>query len=114
MDNWLKGLIAAACIVVIVGGGYSAWGEYQHRQQAETSAQSRDDQKRTEDLAADRCFKVVNDIVAEHNKTPITQPSQVSSNVAHDIGLCIRRVPIGDLTKNELERTGLISVFRNS
>lgn len=39
MDSWLKGLIAAACVVVIAGGGYYAWGEYQIRSaQAERSA----------------------------------------------------------------------------
>lgn len=29
MDGWLKTLIAAACVVVIAGGGYFAWSEYQ-------------------------------------------------------------------------------------
>ncbi len=28
MENWLKGLIAAACIVVITGGSYYAWSQY--------------------------------------------------------------------------------------
>lgn len=27
MDGWLKVLVAAACVVVIAGGGYSAWKE---------------------------------------------------------------------------------------
>lgn len=29
MDGWLKMLIAAACIVVIAGGGYLGWREWQ-------------------------------------------------------------------------------------
>jgi len=28
MGGWLKALIAAACLVVIAGGGYYAWSEY--------------------------------------------------------------------------------------
>lgn len=28
MDGWLKALIAAACVVMIAGGGYLGWTEY--------------------------------------------------------------------------------------
>jgi hypothetical protein len=28
MDNWLKGLVAAACIVIIAGGGFLAWSKW--------------------------------------------------------------------------------------
>lgn len=28
MDGWLKALVAAACVVVIAGGGWFAWGEF--------------------------------------------------------------------------------------
>ncbi|MDW9563735.1 hypothetical protein GOB35_23305 [Sinorhizobium meliloti] len=28
MDGWLKTLVASACVVVIAGGGWCAWGEY--------------------------------------------------------------------------------------
>ncbi|MET3648027.1 hypothetical protein ABIC60_002667 [Phyllobacterium ifriqiyense] len=28
MDNWLKALIATACVVIIVGGGYYAYTQY--------------------------------------------------------------------------------------
>lgn len=33
MDNWLKGLIAAACCVVIGAAGYFAWGEWRKSQE---------------------------------------------------------------------------------
>lgn len=114
MDNWLKTLIAAACMVVIAGGGYYAWSKYQENQRSTSLSQNREDSRRVESLAADRCFKIVNDVVAEHAKQPITQPSQVSDATAHDLGLCIRRVDMGDFTKNELEKTGLWQVFGNS
>ncbi len=29
MDTWLKGLIASACVVIIAGGAYFGWSEYQ-------------------------------------------------------------------------------------
>nr|WP_278374915.1 hypothetical protein [Brucella anthropi] len=28
MDNWLKALVAAACLVIILGGSYFAWSHY--------------------------------------------------------------------------------------
>jgi hypothetical protein len=34
MDSWLKWLIAAACLVIIAGGGYFAWSEWQAHNQA--------------------------------------------------------------------------------
>lgn len=41
MDGWLKFLIAAACVVIIAGGGYFAWTEYQQKQVAEAASQER-------------------------------------------------------------------------
>jgi len=38
MDGWLKFLIAAACIVVIAGGGYYAWSEYQTKKDREEAS----------------------------------------------------------------------------
>lgn len=29
MGGWLKALIAAACVVIVAGGAYFAWSEYQ-------------------------------------------------------------------------------------
>lgn len=40
MDGWLKALIAAACGVVIAGGAYFAWGEWQAHVNAVTYQQS--------------------------------------------------------------------------
>ena len=34
MDSWLKVLVATACLVIIGGGAYLGWGEYQARAQA--------------------------------------------------------------------------------
>lgn len=40
MDGWLKGLIAAACVVVIAAGGYYLWGQYQYRAAANARAEN--------------------------------------------------------------------------
>jgi len=35
MDGWLKTLIACACMIVIAGGGWYAWGEFSdHRERS--------------------------------------------------------------------------------
>lgn len=41
MDGWLKFLIATACVVIIAGGGYFAWSEYQQKQAAKAASQER-------------------------------------------------------------------------
>lgn len=40
MDGWLKGLIAAACVVAIAAGGYYIWGQYQSRSAANARAEN--------------------------------------------------------------------------
>lgn len=42
MDGWLKVLVAAACVVVIVGGGYFAVAEYADRKAADEARGSAD------------------------------------------------------------------------
>lgn len=42
MNGWLKFLIATACVVIIAGGGYFAWSEYQSNKAIE---QARKNQK---------------------------------------------------------------------
>lgn len=42
MDNYLKTLIAAACLVVIAGGGYYGWSEYQKASARSAAVQAND------------------------------------------------------------------------
>ncbi|WP_376904361.1 hypothetical protein G6L26_007305 [Agrobacterium radiobacter] len=37
----MKFLIATACVVIIAGGGYFAWSEYQQKKAAEAASQER-------------------------------------------------------------------------
>ncbi len=43
MDGWLKALVAAACVVVIAGGGWFAWGEYRKSQPVAAQQQQGND-----------------------------------------------------------------------
>lgn len=44
MDNWLKGLIAAACIVVIGGVGYLVWAKHSETVERQRVADARAEQ----------------------------------------------------------------------
>lgn len=37
MDNWLKALVAAACVVICAGGVYFAWTQWRARQDAQAN-----------------------------------------------------------------------------
>ncbi|MBN7763398.1 MULTISPECIES: hypothetical protein [Nitratireductor] len=50
MENWLKALISAACVVVIAGGGYALWGGFSANRQVQQAAE-RADQAREEIFA---------------------------------------------------------------
>lgn len=43
MDGWLKGLIATACVVIIAGGGYFAWSQYQANKSREEAKQAQEE-----------------------------------------------------------------------
>jgi hypothetical protein len=42
LENWLKGLIATACAIVISGGAYYFWGEYQRHRRTQEIAEGRE------------------------------------------------------------------------
>lgn len=53
MDGWLKGLVAAACIVIIVSGSYFGWNNFQKKQTENRSlAASEEARKELFDLAS--------------------------------------------------------------
>lgn len=81
MDGWLKGLIAAACVVVIASGGYFAWSEYRaaiDRTESERIAKLRGERQMCDlmmrEFASDspqedwRIIHVVTCVVNEHVK----------------------------------------------
>jgi predicted negative regulator of RcsB-dependent stress response len=37
VDNWLKALVAAACVVICAGGAYFAWSKWQAMRDAEAN-----------------------------------------------------------------------------
>lgn len=43
MDGWLKALIAAACVVIITGGGYYAWSQYHSNKAMDEARKAREE-----------------------------------------------------------------------
>lgn len=58
MDGWLKALIATACVVVIVGGGYYAWSENAESKERASARERRaaysDCQRRMDEISKGR------------------------------------------------------------
>ncbi|QIX20763.1 MULTISPECIES: hypothetical protein [Rhizobium/Agrobacterium group] len=79
MDNWLKALVACACVVIISGGGYYAYSQY-----AETRAHSLE-QARLENVR-DGLFRdaeaAKNDVEAVKKYCRAAQTSQTLSALA--------------------------------
>lgn len=58
MDGWLKALIATACVVVLVGGGYYVWSENAKSKERASARERRaaysDCQRRMDDISNGR------------------------------------------------------------
>lgn len=52
MDNALKGLVAAACLIIIVGGSYFAWSHYIEWKSAKDDAFQRAEAEKIEHCKA--------------------------------------------------------------
>ncbi|RVO65702.1 hypothetical protein [Sinorhizobium meliloti] len=62
MNGWLRSLVATACIVIIAGGGWYAWGEYAD---AEYLASEQEASRQAEEKS--RCMAAVNTLIAFKN-----------------------------------------------
>jgi predicted negative regulator of RcsB-dependent stress response len=59
VEGWLKGLIAAACVVVIAAGVYYGWGEYKkHQRAAEIEAGRESARQEILELAGAKSFEI--------------------------------------------------------
>nr|WP_313023118.1 hypothetical protein [Brucella intermedia] len=68
MDNWLKGLVGTACVVIIAGGGYFAWlqySEYQTRAAYEQNAPYRHCERVYADVRRLNAYQKMQDFTAD-------------------------------------------------
>ncbi len=71
MDNWLKGLAGAACLVIIAAGGYFAWlqyGEYQTRAAYERNAPYRHCERVYADIRRLNAYQKMQDFTVDQIK----------------------------------------------
>ncbi len=72
MDNWLKALVACACIVVITGGGYYAWGEYGAYQRKNADRQIATEQESLkQSLSTEECQRMAKETLPEKKGEPV-------------------------------------------
>lgn len=79
MDNWLKYLVSAACVVVILGGAYLAWGEIASHLKASEINQYRRSETRKESARADlerrlsqeECIRMAKETLPERRGEPV-------------------------------------------
>lgn len=91
MDQWLKGLIAAACAVIIVGGGYYGWREYEAAGRRST-AQARADsaaaeRQRLAQLSPEACIRMAKETLpSKLGDPPRTTAHLKALNECDDMG----------------------------
>lgn len=79
MDSLLKSLIAAACLVVIAGGGYFAWGQYKASERTAVANEAEVKQareylaKKSEEarLSQEECIRMAKETLPEKNGQPV-------------------------------------------
>jgi hypothetical protein len=79
MEGWLKTLIAGACVVVIGGGAYFAWGEFQEASRMEevrATAQRKADAAATERALLDKfsseaCARMARETLPQKSGQPL-------------------------------------------
>jgi len=79
MDNWLKALVACACVVVISGGGYYALGEYSAHQR-ENERRERSNREASlknqatllkSKFSADECIRMAKETLPDKKGEPV-------------------------------------------
>lgn len=114
MDGWLKALIATACSVVIVGGGWLAYDALAKARSAEQLEQQSRDRHRSLQLAEDGCRSQVDELLRRHKTDAIKVATDVPTELAHDIGICIRDEIMFAYEKHQLDLSSLTDIFKSS
>lgn len=106
MEGWLKALIAAACVVVVAGGGYFGWKEYRTAQ-VQAAAQAQADKVAAERLRLERitpeaCIRMAQETLPEKiGDPPKTSVYLKALNECDDLG----RLDSG--WRHQLDRSGI-------
>lgn len=106
MDGWLKALIATACIVVIAGGGYFAWSEWDAKVTADRATATRIERSAAErkraSLTPTFCNYMANETLPEKPGEP-----PKTTNYLDDLKTCDSLRRLGAYERHQLDLTGI-------
>lgn len=108
MDKTLKALIAAACIVVIAGGGYFAWSEYRTRQMTAARnsaiAAATLERVRRDNLTEASCSILATSALSKVTGEQFRTPERMA-----DLRTCFQMDLLGYVERRDLVASGLFS-----
>lgn len=99
MDGWLKGLVATACVVVIAGGAYYGWSEYDRKQTAERARQ----RSVEANVSPEQCQTMATATLPDNPSQP-----PKTSRYTQELVLCARYGYLATYEKHQLELTGIV------
>ncbi len=99
MDGWLKGLVSAACVVVIAGGAYYAWSEYEQKQSVAQSRQA----AAAANVSPEQCQVMATATIPDNPSQP-----PKTSRYAKELALCARYGYLDAYEKHQLELVGVV------
>ncbi len=114
MDGWLKGLVAAACIVVIAGGAYYALNEYERAQtraaiqraeasRAAEAATAAAEQAQQELLSTDYCNALATSALSKVTGKEFRTPDRLAA-----LKECGKLNHLGYVERRDLEAESLL------
>ena len=98
MDGWLKTLIATACVVIIAGGGYYAWGEWKNAQLRAAIA----DRAKASRLTGEYCNKIAMMTIPEKVGQPVKTEAYL-----RDLNECDNRGLLNAYERHQLDMMGV-------
>jgi len=99
MDGWLKGLVATACVVVIAGGAYYAWSEFDREQSVNRASQ----RAVAANVSPEQCQTMATATLPDNPSQP-----PKTTRFAQELSACARYGYLATYEKHQLELTGLI------
>lgn len=107
MDNWLKGLVAAACVAVLAFVGYFFWGE---RTRAIEGSEALKAQELIKAQSID-CRTYALEVLKQQDQKPITALTDIAAESREALRLCVKFGRLQPFEQAEFEKTGLSKLF---